>query len=107
MTRDAEIARIAAAMNGRIEPRDVQLGHDLMKPAAALYDAGLRTATPADSPPLRDPRDSRVDWDAVERLVDEAVRRGDISAGRAAEILGLRLRTWLDRAVEFRDEIDR
>lgn len=46
-------------------------------------------------------RDPKVDWDAVELLVDAAIRREEISIGRGAEILGLSLRTWLDRAHEI------
>lgn len=42
-----EISRIAAAMNGRIQPSEVQLGHDLMIPAARLYAAGIRVVQPA------------------------------------------------------------
>jgi hypothetical protein len=51
-------------------------------------------------------RDPRVDWNAVERLVHEAIRREDISVGRGAEILGIRLRTWLDRSQELFAEGD-
>lgn len=49
-------------------------------------------------------RDPRVDWDAVERLVDAAIRREEISADRGAEILGLRLQTWRERAKDLRTE---
>lgn len=49
-------------------------------------------------------RDPRVDWTAVEHLVDAAIRREVITAARGAEILGLRLRTWRERALEIRAE---
>lgn len=49
-------------------------------------------------------RDPHVDWPAVEHLVDAAIRRGDITTSRGAEILGITLRTWRERALEIRKE---
>lgn len=63
----------------------------------------MDTATPMTDQPLTDPR---ADWPAVERLAFEAAIRGDITRSRAAEIVGLRLRTWLDRFAELADEGD-
>ena len=42
--------------------------------------------------------DPHRDDAAIERLVDAAIRRGDISESRGAEILGLRIREWRSRA---------
>ena len=51
--------------------------------------------------PVRDPK---VDWVAIEHLVDDAIRREAITTSRGAEILGIGLRTWRDRSREIRDE---
>ena len=68
-----------------LESRGVRLGH--VRAEAA--------------PPRRDPG---VDWPAVERLVDAAIRREEITSSRGAEILGLRLTTWRERALEIAAE---
>lgn len=49
-------------------------------------------------------RDPGVDWTAIEHLIDAAIRRGTITESRGAEILGLRLFSWRERAVEIHAE---
>ena len=49
-------------------------------------------------------KDPRVDWDAVEQLVDAAIRHEAITQARGAEILGISIRTWRERAKEIHDE---
>jgi hypothetical protein len=49
-------------------------------------------------------RDQGLDWDAIEYLVDAAIRSETITANRGAEILGLSLRTWRERALEIREQ---
>lgn len=46
--------------------------------------------------------DPQRDDDAIEGLVDAAIRRGEITASRGAEILGLPLHEWRQRAQRFR-----
>jgi len=57
-------------------------------------------AAPGMSRPVR--RDPAVDWDAVEGLVYDAQKRGEITEARARQMLGLRYeQTWRDRCAEM------
>ena len=69
-------------------------------------NALAQPAAPAEGLNVERRRDPGVDWDAVERLVDDAIRREEITAARGAEILGLRLVTWRQRALEMRAALE-
>ncbi len=62
---------------------------------------GTLPRTPDASAPRRD---RRVDWDAVEGLVYDAAKRGDITFARGAEMLGLSLQVWRERAAEISEQ---
>ena len=89
----AEMAAEPPAQDAQSTPNDAQVSRPAPAPAPDAREAALQR--------IRDPR---PDWPAVERLVDDAVRRGEITASRGAEILGLRLRTWRDLALEMAAE---